>query len=92
MRGCWWRRRKNVTIVPTAAPQRSPQGTFVYVVKDDSTVEMRKVVLGPSEGDDVAIESGLAPGEVVVIEGVDRLQRGTKVAARLADGGNAKGN
>jgi len=78
--------------VPTAAPQRSPQGTFAYVVKDDSTVEMRNVVLGPSEGDEVAIESGLAPGEVVVIEGVDRLQRGTKVTARLAGSSNTKGN
>jgi multidrug efflux system membrane fusion protein len=83
---------KNVTIVPTAAPQRSPQGTFVYVVKDDSTVEMRKVEVGPSEGDEVAIESGIAPGETVVIEGVDRLQRGTKVAARMAGGGNTKGS
>jgi multidrug efflux system membrane fusion protein len=52
---------------------------------------MRNVVLGPSEGDEIAIESGLTPGEVVVIEGVDRLQRGTKVAARLA-GSNTKGN
>jgi len=84
--------KKNATIVSTAAPQRSPQGTFVYVVKDDSTVDMRKVVVGPSEGDDVIIESGLTPGEAVVIEGVDRLQRGTKVAARTADGGNVKGN
>jgi multidrug efflux system membrane fusion protein len=84
--------QKNVTIVPTAAPQRSPQGTFVYVVKDDSTVEMRNVAVGASEGDEVVIVSGLAPGEVVVIEGVDRLQRGTKVAARMADGSNAKGN
>jgi multidrug efflux system membrane fusion protein len=84
--------KKDITIVPTAAPQRSPQGTFVYVVKDDSTVEMRNVVLGPSEGDDIAIESGLAPGEIVVIEGVDRLQRGTKVAARLAGSSNTKGN
>ena len=84
--------KKDVTIVPAAAIQRSPQGTFVYVVKDDSTVEIRKVVLGPSEGDEVAIESGLAPGEVVVIEGVDRVQRGIKVAARMAGGGNAKGN
>jgi multidrug efflux system membrane fusion protein len=84
--------QKHVTIVPTAAPQRSPQGTFVYVVKDDSTVEMRKVVVGSSEGDEVVIVSGLAPAEVVVIEGVDRLQRGTKVAARMADGSNVKGN
>jgi multidrug efflux system membrane fusion protein len=84
--------KKDSTIVPTAAPQRSPQGTFVYVVKDDSTVEMRNVVLGPSEGDDIAIENGLAPGEVVVIEGVDRLQRGTKVAARQVGSSNTKGN
>jgi multidrug efflux system membrane fusion protein len=84
--------KKDASIVPTAAVQRSPQGTFVYVVKDDSTVEMRNVVVGPSEGDDVAIESGLKPGEVVVIEGVDRLQRGTKVAARLAGDSKAKGS
>jgi multidrug efflux system membrane fusion protein len=84
--------KKDITIVPTAAPQRSPQGTFVYVVKDDSTVEMRNVVVGPSEGDEVAIESGLAPGETVVIEGVDKLQRGMKVAARMVGGSNAKGN
>jgi membrane fusion protein, multidrug efflux system len=84
--------KKDTRIVPTAAVQRSPQGTFVYVVKDDSTVAMRNVVLGPSEGDDVAIESGLVPGEVVVIEGVDKLQRGTKVAARLAGGSHAKGS
>jgi multidrug efflux system membrane fusion protein len=84
--------KKDTSIVPTAAVQRSPQGTFVYVVKEDTTVEMRNVVVGPSEGDEVAIDSGLAPGEVVVIEGVDKLQRGMKVAARMAGGGNAKGN
>ena len=84
--------KKDSTIVPTAAPQRSPQGTFVYVVKADTTVEMRNVVVGPSEGDEVTIESGLAPGEVVVIEGVDKLQRGTKVAARMAGDSNARSN
>jgi membrane fusion protein, multidrug efflux system len=84
--------KKGASIVPAAAVQRSPQGTFVYAVKDDSTVEMRNVVLGSSEGDDVAIESGLAPGEVVVIEGVDKLQRGMKVTPRMAGASNAKGN
>ena len=48
-------------------------------------------MVGPSEGDDVVIDKGLAPGEVVVIEGVDRLQRGTKVAARMAGAGQSKG-
>jgi membrane fusion protein, multidrug efflux system len=84
--------KKDTSIVPTAAVQRSPQGTFVYVVKDDSTVEMRTVGVGPSEGDEVVIDKGLAPGEVVVIEGVDKLQRGMKVAARMAGASNAKGN
>lgn len=83
--------KKDSTIVPASAIQRSPQATFVYVVKDD-TVEMRNVVVGMAEGDDVAIDSGLAPGEVVVIEGVDRLQRGMKVAARMAGAGNTKAN
>jgi membrane fusion protein, multidrug efflux system len=84
--------KKDTSIVPAAAVQRSPQGTFVYVVKDDTTVEMRNIVVGPSEGDEVAVDKGLASGEVVVIEGVDKLQRGMKVAARMAGSGNAKGN
>ena len=84
--------KQDASIVPTAAIQRSPQGTFVYVVKDDTTVEMRNIVVGPSEGDEVVIEKGLTPGEVVVIEGVDKLQRGTKVAARMAGASNTKGN
>jgi membrane fusion protein, multidrug efflux system len=71
-------------IVPSAAIQRSPQSTFVYVVKDDGAVESRNVTIGPSEGDDVSITKGLSSGEVVVVEGVDRLQQGTKVQARMA--------
>ena len=65
---------------------------FVYVVKNDSTVEMRNVVVGPTEGDQANVASGLAPGEVVVIEGVDKLQQGMKVAARMASDSNTKGN
>jgi multidrug efflux system membrane fusion protein len=84
--------KKAATVVPTSAIQRSTQATFVYVIKEDSTVETRNVVLGPNEGDDVSIESGLAPGEVVVIEGVDRVQRGMKVAPRMAVAGSAKGS
>jgi multidrug efflux system membrane fusion protein len=83
--------KQGAVIVPAAAIQRSPQSAFAYVVKDDSTVESRNIVVGPSEGDDVSIASGLAPGEVVVVEGVDRLQQGTKVQARMAGAGQAKG-
>jgi multidrug efflux system membrane fusion protein len=84
--------RQDAIIAPMAAIQHSLQSTFAYVVKNDGTVEARNVVIGPSEGDEVSIDSGLSPGEVVVTEGVDRLQQGTKVAARMAEAGSAKGN
>jgi multidrug efflux system membrane fusion protein len=71
----------DAVIVPAAAVQRSPESTFVYVVKEDNTVDMRNVVVGPTEADQTAIESGLAPGEIVVTEGVDKLQQGSKVSA-----------
>jgi membrane fusion protein, multidrug efflux system len=71
-------------IVPAAAIQRSPQSAFVYVVKEDGTVESRNVAVGPGEGDDVSIANGLSAGEVVVVEGVDRLQQGTRVTPRMA--------
>ena len=67
-------------IVPTAALQRSPQSTFVYVVKPDSTVEMRNVEVQLTQGDDTTIQKGIAPGETVVTDGVDKLQPGMKVA------------
>jgi multidrug efflux system membrane fusion protein len=71
--------RRGVTLVPTAAIQRSPQGNFVYLVKPDQTVAVRQVRLGPSEGDVTAIDEGLAPGDRVVVEGTERLQEGSKV-------------
>jgi multidrug efflux system membrane fusion protein len=67
------------TIVPSAAVQRSAQGTFVYVVKGDKTVTLRKVSVGVAEGDNVTIDAGVAAGELVVVEGVDRLRDGAKV-------------
>jgi multidrug efflux system membrane fusion protein len=76
--------RHNAVIIPTAAIQRSPQSTFVYVVKPDNTAEVRNVVSTLTEGDEAAVDSGLEPGESVVIDGVDKLQQGTKVSMRLA--------
>ena len=69
-------------VVPSAAVQRGPNSTYVYVVKPDSTVDLRNVDIGPVEGDQTAIEKGLAINEVVVTDGVDKLLPGTKVAAR----------
>jgi len=83
--------RRGATLVPNAAVVRGGQGTFVYVIKEDKTVELRKVSVGMAEGDKVSIESGLAPGELVVVEGSDRLRDGAKVeipdaASRAAPG------
>jgi len=72
----------NVTLVPSAAIQHSPQSAFVYVVKPDQTVEVRNVEIRLSEGDETAIAKGLKPTEVVVTDGVDKLQPGAKVTAR----------
>ena len=72
----------NAVIIPAAAVQRGPDSTFVYVVKDDSTVELRKIALGPAEGNETSVESGLSPREVVVTDGIDKLQPGSKVALR----------
>jgi multidrug efflux system membrane fusion protein len=75
---------RNTVLVPTAAIQRSPTATFVYRVKPDQTVETRNVVVQLTEGDTTALRGGLAPGEVVVTDGVDRLRPGMKVAPTMA--------
>jgi len=72
--------KRNVVIVPAAAIQRSPDSMYVYLVKPDSTVEVRNIVSNLTEGDQAAIDSGLAPGDLVVIDGVDKLQPGSKVS------------
>jgi len=67
-------------VVPTAAVQTGPRSKFVYVVKPDNTVDARDVAVRLTEGDDTAIGSGVAAGDLVVTDGVDKLQQGTKVA------------
>jgi multidrug efflux system membrane fusion protein len=76
--------KHDATLVAAAAVQKSPQGSFVYVVKPDMTVQVRNVKVGVAQGDVVSIDSGLTPGELVVIDGVDKLQQGTKVDVQLA--------
>jgi multidrug efflux system membrane fusion protein len=71
--------RKGVVLVPTAALQRGSQGTVVYVVKDDGTVELRPVATGPAEGQLSVIEAGLQAGERVITDGVDRIREGSRV-------------
>lgn len=69
-------------IISSAAVQRGPQGTYVYVVGKDNTAALRVVQAGTTEGNSSAINSGLQPGEMVVVDGQDRLQEGSKVDVR----------
>jgi membrane fusion protein, multidrug efflux system len=71
--------KRGATVMPVAGIQRGTPGTFVYVVRDDNTVAVRPVKLGPIEGERVAVESGLAPGERVVVDGGDKLREGVRV-------------
>jgi multidrug efflux system membrane fusion protein len=77
-----------VILVPTAAVQLAPDGNFVYVVGQDSTVSVRKVTTGASE-EGLTIVDGIAMDDVVVTDGVDKLQAGTKVQTRAPANGGA---
>jgi multidrug efflux system membrane fusion protein len=70
---------KGVVLAPAAALQRGAKGPFVYALDGDEKVAVRSVRLGPSDGERAVIESGLEPGQRVVVEGVDRLRDGAKV-------------
>ncbi len=81
---------RGTVIVPTAAIQRSPQSTFVFVVKPDQTVEIRNVDIQLTLGNDTSIRQGVAAGETVVVDGVDKLQTGIRVTLAGADGAPKK--
>lgn len=74
--------RKNSIVVPSVAIQRGPQGTFVYVVKADKTVEVRPVTVALTQSNESAIANGLQAGDAVVTDGQDKLQSGAKVEPR----------
>jgi multidrug efflux system membrane fusion protein len=76
--------RKNSTVVPTAAILRGPQGTFVYAVNPDKTVQDRQVTVSLTQGNTTVITTGLNPGDTVVTDGQDKLQRGSRVEPRAA--------
>lgn len=71
---------QDVVIVPTAAVQRGPQGTFLYLVKADGTVELRPIEVQATDGDDTALRKGLQGGETVVTDGLEKLRPGIKVS------------
>ena len=83
--------KKNAVVIPAAAIQRGTQGTFVFVVGQDSTAQVRPVKIGVTNGDLIAVDSGLSPGEQVVTDGQDKLQAGSKVQAHATGGAPPNG-
>jgi multidrug efflux system membrane fusion protein len=75
--------KRGVPLAPTAAVQLNSQATYVYVVKPDSTVTVVPITIGTTEGADSEVTSGLTPGEILVMTGVDKLQEGSKVKAQF---------
>ena len=71
--------RQDVTLVPSAAIQRGAPGTFVFLVKQDQSVGMTPVKLGATEGENTEVQSGVDPGNLVVVDGADKLRDGSKV-------------
>jgi multidrug efflux system membrane fusion protein len=77
--------------VPTAAILRGPQGAFVYALKQDKTVEARQITISLTQGNSTLITAGLNPGDVVVTDGQDKLQTGSKVEPRVGGPSNTGG-
>lgn len=71
--------RKNAITIPAAAVQRGSQGSYVYVVKSDKTVDQRQIKVALTEGTTSIIDSGLNSGELVVTDGQEKLQPNNKV-------------
>ncbi len=78
---------RNAVLIPTAAIERGPQTTYVYVVTPEGKAEMRNVTPQLTEGDSTALHDGVSAGEVVVVEGLDKLQPGTPVTVSKESGG-----
>jgi len=75
--------KQNITLLPNNAIQRNSQGTYVWLVNPDQTVNVRSINVGTTEGDQSEIIAGLEPGDTVVTVGVDRLEEGGKVSAQV---------
>lgn len=85
---------QNAVLVPTAAVQTGAPGDYVYLVNDNNTVSVHKVVPGPTSGANTAITSGLTAGQRVVTDGLDRLSDGAPIraaAARAVPASGARG-
>ncbi len=84
--------KKNLVIVPASAIQRGPQGTYVYVVQTGKTAKIQTVTIALTTANSVGLSAGLNAGEVVVVDGQDKLQDGSQVnpSTALAAAPNAQ--
>ena len=82
---------KDAVMVPTGSLQRSPNATYLYVVKADGTADMRTVDIEYTDGEVTAVRSGVKAGETVVTEGMEKLRPGAKVTTGTPDGGAQAG-
>ncbi len=76
--------RHNLSLIPLAALQRGPQGTYVYVVGDGNTVKIHNITVAQTNGGVIGVSAGLQPGDLVVTDGQDKLQDGTQVIPNQA--------
>jgi multidrug efflux system membrane fusion protein len=83
--------KSGVTLVPNAVIQRSATSTYVFLVKD-KTVTVRPVTLGTTEGNETEVKSGVVPGDILVMTGVDKLEEGSKVDVKFDQTGGPSGS
>jgi multidrug efflux system membrane fusion protein len=81
--------RKDAIVIPTVAVQRGPQGTFVYVVGDDKTAQMKPVTVALTTGEVSVVDKGLSAGERVIVEGQNQVRPGGKVEPAPPSGGSS---
>jgi multidrug efflux system membrane fusion protein len=81
---------RDTVMVPAASIQRGSQGTFVYAVKPDHTATVRMVAVGEIQGSEASVQSGLAPGDLVVVDGAERVREGAKVELRMQGKGTPR--
>lgn len=84
--------KKSVVLIPTTAILRGPQGTYVFAVGSDNKVKIHIVALAETNGNITGVTSGLNAGDVVVTDGQDKLQEGSKVEPRQSSVPNAPGD
>ncbi|MDX2186663.1 MAG: efflux RND transporter periplasmic adaptor subunit [Opitutaceae bacterium] len=81
---------KGVVLIPAVAVQFGSRGTYVYVVDKENKARVRDVVLGPVEGEQQVVTSGITEGEAIVLEGLDRLRDGSGVIEATEPSGTAQ--